>query len=80
MPTQRGFFVVGEYLERTSDIVDGKHISLSQKIVECHTKIVQKGESSVMAYSDNPIYEPYEVMFSSFRNLALCLQYSNSGI
>jgi hypothetical protein len=61
---KEGSFVVGEYLERTSDIVDGKHISLSQKIVECHTKIVQK-RSSVMAYSDNPIYEPYEVMFSS---------------
>jgi hypothetical protein len=38
-----------------------KHISLSQKIVECHTDCT-KGESSVMAYSDNPIYE---VMFSS---------------
>jgi hypothetical protein len=30
-PHKEGSFVVGEYLERTSDIVDGKHISLSQK-------------------------------------------------
>jgi hypothetical protein len=50
--------------ERTSDIVDGKHISLSQKSGMSYKRLYKK-ENLALWFSDNPIYEPYEVMFSS---------------
>lgn len=65
-PHKEGSFVVGEYLERTSDIVDGKtYIVITKNSGMSYKRLYKKGESSVMAYSDNPIYEHYEVMFSS---------------
>jgi hypothetical protein len=63
-PHKEGSFVVGEYFERTSDIVDGKHISLSQKIVECHTRLYKK-ENLALWLIQIIQFIPYEVMFSS---------------
>jgi hypothetical protein len=42
--TQRGFFVVGEYLERTSDIVDGKTYIVITKNSGMSYKDCTKGE------------------------------------
>jgi hypothetical protein len=40
--TQREVLCSWRIFERTSDIVDGKHISLSQKIVECHKRLYKR--------------------------------------
>ena len=53
-PHKEGSFVVGEYIERIGDVVDG--------IV--YKRLDKKGINSLMAKSDNTIYEPYEVKAS----------------
>ncbi len=65
-PHKEGSFVVGEYVERTSDIVDGKtYILITKNNGMSYKRLYKKGKNGVMAHSDNSIYEPYEVLFST---------------
>jgi transcriptional regulator with XRE-family HTH domain len=59
-PHKSGSFVVGEYVERIGDVVDGKTYILITKSGMTY-KRVTKGKNFLIAKSDNTIYEPYEV-------------------
>lgn len=64
-PHKEGSFVVGEYIERFADVVDGKTYILVTKTDGISYKRLKKNDNqSLMAVSDNTIYEPYEVKAS----------------
>lgn len=63
-PHKEGSFIVGEYVERIGDIVDGRTYILLTKNNGMSYKRLYKGDNSLMAHSDNTIYEPYEVLYS----------------
>jgi hypothetical protein len=64
-PHKEGSFVVGEYIERISDIIDGKtYILVTRNNGMSYKRLYKNGKNGVMAHSDNTIYEPYEVLFS----------------
>ncbi|WP_396159416.1 XRE family transcriptional regulator [Flavobacterium sp.] len=61
-PHKEGSFVVGEYIERLSDVVDGKtYILVTKTNGIVYKRLDKKGNNSLVAKSDNTIYEPYEV-------------------
>ena len=64
-PHKEGSFVVGEYIERLSDVVDGKtYILVSKTNGIVYKRLFKKEKNSLIAKSDNTIYEPYEVKAS----------------
>lgn len=64
-PHKKGSFVVGEYIERVSDIVDGKtYILITKNNGMSYKRLYKKGKNAVIACSDNAIYKSYEVLFS----------------
>ncbi|MFN3968492.1 XRE family transcriptional regulator [Flavobacterium sp.] len=64
-PHKEGSFVVGEYVERINDIVDGRtYILITKNNGMSYKRLYKKDKNSVMAHSDNTIYEPYEVLYS----------------
>ena len=64
-PHKEGSFVVGEYIERIGDVVDGKtYILVTKTNGIVYKRLDKKGINSLMAKSDNTIYEPYEVKAS----------------
>jgi len=64
-PHKSGSFVVGEYIERLSDVVDGKtYILVTKTNGIAYKRLFKNGQNSLMAKSDNTIYEPYEVKAS----------------
>lgn len=61
-PHKEGSFVVGEYTERISDIVDGKtYILVTKNNGIAYKRLYKKEQYSLLAKSDNVIYKPYEV-------------------
>lgn len=64
-PHKEGSFVVGEYTERLSDVVDNKtYILVTKTNGIVYKRLYKKGTTSLIAASDNTIYEPYEVKAS----------------
>ena len=64
-PHKEGSFVVGEYIERLDDVVDGKtYILITKTNGIVYKRLNKKGKNSLIAKSDNTIYEPYEVKAS----------------
>lgn len=64
-PHKEGSFVVGEYVERMGDVVDGKtYILITKNNGMSYKRLYKKGTTSIMAHSDNTIYDPYEVAYS----------------
>ncbi len=64
-PHKEGSFVVGEYVERTTDIVDAKtYILITRTNGMSYKRVYKNGMNGLMAHSDNSIYEPYEVLYS----------------
>lgn len=61
-PHKEGSFVVGEYIERFGDVVDGKtYILVTKTDGMSYKRLYKNGNNGLMAHSDNSIYEPYEV-------------------
>lgn len=61
-PHKEGSFVVGEYVEQLSDVVDGKtYIMLTKTDGIVYKRLAKKGKNALVAKSDNTIYEPYEI-------------------
>lgn len=61
-PHKEGSFVVGEYVERLTDVVDGKtYILITKNDGIAYKRLKKNSGSSLTAQSDNVIYEPYEV-------------------
>ena len=64
-PHKEGSFVVGEYTERLSDVVDGKtYILVTKTNGIAYKRLIKKEKNLFLAKSDNSIYEPYEVKAS----------------
>lgn len=64
-PHKEGSFVVGEYVERFNDVVDGKtYIIVTKTNGIAYKRLSKIGENLLVAKSDNTIYEPYEVKAS----------------
>jgi hypothetical protein len=64
-PHKNGSFVVGEYIERLDDVVDGKtYILVTRTNGIAYKRLSKNGKNSLLATSDNPIYEPYAVKAS----------------
>jgi transcriptional regulator with XRE-family HTH domain len=64
-PHKEGSFVVGEYVERFNDVVDGKtYIIVTKTNGIAYKRLSKTGENLLVAKSDNTIYEPYEVKAS----------------
>lgn len=61
-PHKAGSFVVGEYVESIADVVDGKtYILVTKNNGIAYKRLNKKEKNSLMAISDNTVYEPYEV-------------------
>lgn len=61
-PHKKGSFIVGEYVERISDVVDGKtYILLTKDNGIAYKRLMKKENNSLLAKSDNTVYEAYEV-------------------
>ncbi|MFT4984153.1 MAG: transcriptional regulator with XRE-family HTH domain [Flavobacterium sp.] len=64
-PHKKGSFIVGQYVERLGDVMDGKTyivITKSQGIV--YKRLNKNGRNALMLHSDNTIYLPYEIKAS----------------
>jgi transcriptional regulator with XRE-family HTH domain len=69
-PHKEGSFVVGEYIERLDDVVDGKtYILVTKTNGIAYKRLSKKGKNSLIAKSDNTLYEPYEVKASELLEL-----------
>jgi len=61
-PHKEGSFVVGQYTERLSEVVDGKtYILVTKNNGIVYKRLFKKEDNALLAKSDNVIYEPYEV-------------------
>jgi transcriptional regulator with XRE-family HTH domain len=61
-PHKEGSFIIGEYIERLADVVDNKtYILVTKTNGIAYKRLVKKGSHVLLAKSDNPIYDPYEV-------------------
>lgn len=64
-PHKSGSFIVGEYVEKISDVADGKtYILITKNNGIVYKRLVKNSANSVIAKSDNTVYEPYEVKAS----------------
>ncbi|RTY91801.1 LexA family transcriptional regulator [Flavobacterium sp. GT3R68] len=64
-PHKEGSFVVGQYVEKLGDVMDGKTyivVTKSQGIV--YKRLNKNGKNALMLISDNTVYSPYEVKAS----------------
>jgi len=69
-PHKNGSFVVGEYIERLGDVVDGKtYILVTKTDGMSYKRLYKNGKDGLMAHSDNTIYEAYEVKGSEVLEL-----------
>lgn len=64
-PHKEGSFVVGEYVETLNEVVDGKtYIIITRHDGISYKRLIKRGNDTLIAKSDNVIYEPYEVKAS----------------
>ncbi|AWA30749.1 XRE family transcriptional regulator [Flavobacterium magnum] len=64
-PHKEGSFIVGQYIERLTDVIDGKtYILITKNDGIAYKRLKKNSASSLTAQSDNTIYEPYEVKAS----------------
>jgi transcriptional regulator with XRE-family HTH domain len=63
-------FVIGKYVEKLGDVIDGKTyiiISIHQEIV--YKRLNKNGKNIFMLHSDNRSYNPYEIKFSEIAEI-----------
>lgn len=63
-PHKEGSFIVGKYIERVSEVEDGKTyviVSKTDGIVYKRVYRKNKKENTLMLHSDNRVYKPYEI-------------------
>lgn len=64
-PHKEGSFIVGQYVERLGDVMDGKTyiiVTKSEGIV--YKRLNKNGKNALMLHSDNTVYLPYVVKAS----------------
>jgi transcriptional regulator with XRE-family HTH domain len=61
-PHKAGSFVVGEYVEKFDNIINGKtYILVTKTNGIAYKRLTKKGKNLIEAKSDNTLYAPYEV-------------------
>ncbi len=64
-PHKEGSFIVGRYIEKLSDIKDGKtYVLLSRNDGIVYKRLFRKNKSTFMLHSDNAVYKPYALKAS----------------
>lgn len=64
-PHEDGSIIVGRYIEKLGDVLDGKtYIVITKDNGIIYKRLNKNGKNSLMLNSDNTFYEPYEVKAS----------------
>jgi phage repressor protein C with HTH and peptisase S24 domain len=63
-PHKKGSFIVGQYVERLGDVMDGKRIVITKSQGIVYKRLNKNGRNALMLHSDNTIYLPYEIKAS----------------
>ncbi len=64
-PHKDGSFIIGKYIERLGDVMDGKtYILLTKGQGIVYKRLNKNGKNALVLRSDNPFYEPYQVKAS----------------
>ncbi len=64
-PHKEGSFIIGRYVERLGDVLDGKtYILLTKNEGIVYKRLNRNGKNSLILISDNTFYEPYAVKAS----------------
>jgi hypothetical protein len=64
-PHKEGSFVIGRYVERLGDVMDGKtYILLTKNEGIVYKRLNRNGKNGLMLISDNAFYDPYIVKAS----------------
>lgn len=64
-PHKEGSFIVGKYIERLGDVLDGKtYILLTRSHGIVYKRLNRNGKNELVLHSDNSFYEPYQIKAS----------------
>lgn len=64
-PHKEGSFIVGQYVERLGDVMDGKtYIIVTKTEGIVYKRLNKNGKNALMLHSDNTVYLPYVVKAS----------------
>lgn len=64
-PHNEGSFIIGRYIEKLTDIKEGKtYVLLTRSEGIVYKRLYRKGKNGFMLHSDNSIYQPYEIRAS----------------
>lgn len=64
-PHKEGSFIIGKYVERLGDVMDGRtYILLTKNEGIVYKRLNRNGKNRLILKSDNTFYEPYEVRAS----------------
>ena len=64
-PHKSGFFIVGRYVEKLGDVMDGKtYILLTKNEGIVYKRLNKNGKNTLVLHSDNAYYKSYEVKAS----------------
>lgn len=64
-PHKEGSFIVGRYIERLGDVLDGKtYILLTRNQGIVYKRLNRNGKNELVLHSDNSFYEPYQIKAS----------------
>ncbi len=64
-PHKEGSFIVGRYIERLGDVLDGKtYILLTRNQGIVYKRLNRNGKNELVLHSDNSYYEPYQIKAS----------------
>jgi len=69
-PHNNDSFIVGKYIEKLGDVVDGRtYIVITKNAEIIYKRLNKNGENTFMLKSDNTFYEPYDVKFSDIAEI-----------
>jgi len=64
-PHKEGSFVVGKYVEKLGEVLDGRtYILLTKNEGIVYKRLNRNGKNALMLHSDNTVYKPYEIKAS----------------
>ncbi len=64
-PHKEGSFVIGKYVERLGDVMDGRtYILLTRSEGIVYKRLNKNGKNELMLHSDNSFYPPYKIKVS----------------
>ena len=75
-PHNNKSYIIGKYVEKIGDVVDGRtYIVITKNQEMVYKRLNKNGKNEFVMNSDNSLYKPYEIKFS---NIAEIWEYSGS--